>query len=73
MLGAVSYTHLIGSASLKRLDYTVIGDCVNTAQRLQSAAKANQIVISEEVFEKAKESFKCEKIGEVLSLIHIYC
>jgi adenylate cyclase len=55
----------IGSASLKRLDYTVIGDCVNTAQRLQSAAKANQIVISEEVFEKAKESFKCEKIGEV--------
>jgi adenylate cyclase len=56
----------IGSASLKRLDYTVIGDTVNTAQRLQSAAKANQIVISEEVYEKAKESFKCEKIGEVV-------
>jgi adenylate cyclase len=55
----------IGSASLKRLDYTVIGDCVNTAQRLQSAAKANQIVISEEVYEKVKESFKCERIGEV--------
>jgi adenylate cyclase len=55
----------IGSASLKRLDYTVIGDCVNTAQRLQSAAKASQIVISEEVYEKVKESFKCERIGEV--------
>jgi adenylate cyclase len=55
----------IGSASLKRLDYTVIGDCVNTAQRLQSVAKANQIVISEAVYEKAKESFKCERIGEV--------
>src|ERR1700743_2859255 len=55
----------IGSASLKRLDYTVIGDSVNTAQRLQSAAKANQIVISEEVYEKIKESFKCERIGEV--------
>lgn len=55
----------IGSASLKRLDYTVIGDSVNTAQRLQSVAKANQIVISEEVYQKIKESFKCERIGEV--------
>ncbi len=55
----------IGSASLKRLDYTVIGDSVNVAQRLQSTAKANQIVITEDVYEKIKESFKCEKIGEV--------
>jgi adenylate cyclase len=55
----------IGSASLKRLDYTVIGDAVNLAQRLQSAAKAGQIVITEEVYHQTKESFKCEKIGEV--------
>src|SRR6202012_3092608 len=55
----------IGSASLKRLDYTVIGDAVNLAQRLQSAAKANQIIISEEVYHQAKEFFKCTKIGEV--------
>jgi adenylate cyclase len=55
----------IGSVSLKRLDYTVIGDAVNLSQRLQSAAKAGQIVITEETYEKAKESFKCEKIGEV--------
>ena len=56
----------IGSASLKRLDYTVIGDAVNLAQRLQSAAKADQIVISEEVYEQVKESFRCIKIGEVI-------
>src|ERR1700743_618562 len=55
----------IGSASLKRLDYTVIGDAVNLSQRLQSAAKAGQIVITEETYNKAKESFKCEMIGEV--------
>jgi adenylate cyclase len=55
----------IGSASLKRLDYTVIGDAVNTAQRLQSAAKPGEIIITEEVYQKAKESFECEKIGEV--------
>src|SRR6201986_888986 len=55
----------IGSASLKRLDYTVIVDAVNVAQRLQSTAKAGQIVITENVYHMAKESFKCEKIGEV--------
>jgi len=56
----------IGSASLKRLDYTVIGDVVNLSQRLQSAAKAGQIIITEEVYHKAKESFSCEKIGDVV-------
>lgn len=55
----------IGSASLRRLDYTVIGDTVNIAQRLQSAAKENQIIISENTYEKVKESFNCHKVGEV--------
>ena len=56
----------IGSASLKRLDYTVIGDTVNTAARLQDAAKANQIIISEDCYEQVKESFKCEKVGSII-------
>ena len=55
----------IGSAKLRRLDYTVIGDVVNTAQRLQGAAKAGQILISESAFEKVRESFHCNQIGEV--------
>jgi len=54
----------IGSASLKRLDYTVIGDVVNLAQRLQSAAKAGQILITEEVYHKIKESFHCNYVGD---------
>ena len=55
----------IGSASLRRLDYTVIGDTVNTSQRLQSVAGPNQIVINECAYEKVKESFNCRKVGEV--------
>ncbi len=55
----------IGSASLKRLDYTVIGDTVNTAQRLQAVAKENQIIITDAAYEKVKDSFNCNKVGEV--------
>ncbi len=55
----------IGSASLRRLDYTVIGDVVNVAQRLQSAAAQNQVLIGENCFQKVKESFNCNKVGEV--------
>ena len=53
----------IGSSSLKRLDYTVIGDTVNTAARLQDSAKENQIIISESCYDKVKESFQCKKLG----------
>ncbi|QMW01921.1 adenylate/guanylate cyclase domain-containing protein [Spirosoma foliorum] len=55
----------IGSTTLRRLDYTVIGDAVNTAQRLQSAAQPGQIVITETAQQEIAESFTCERIGEV--------
>jgi len=55
----------IGSASLRRLDYTVIGDVVNTAQRLQSAGTPGQIIINETSYQKVKEYFNCWKVGEV--------
>ncbi|WP_149243874.1 adenylate/guanylate cyclase domain-containing response regulator [Dyadobacter sp. 32] len=67
----------IGSAALRRLDYTVIGDVVNTAQRLQSIAKPGQIVISETAYLQLKEAFQCVRIGEVTlknkaNPMHIY-
>ncbi|SDB19560.1 Adenylate cyclase, class 3 [Flavobacteriaceae bacterium MAR_2010_188] len=55
----------IGSASLKRLDYTVIGDTVNTAARLQDAAGENQIIMSEDDYLRVKEAFNCNRIGDI--------
>ncbi|RZJ30953.1 MAG: adenylate/guanylate cyclase domain-containing response regulator [Flavobacterium sp.] len=55
----------IGSATLKRLDYTVIGDTVNTSQRLQSTAGKGEIVITAAAYEKVKQSFQFEEIGPV--------
>jgi adenylate cyclase len=54
----------IGSATLRRLDYTVIGDTVNTAQRLQSLASPGQILITEQCFKIISESFNCRVVGE---------
>jgi adenylate cyclase len=56
----------IGSATLRRLDYTVIGDAVNVASRLQSAAKENQILITEDTYKKVKDKFKCTDVGTVV-------
>ncbi|HMB76524.1 MAG TPA: adenylate/guanylate cyclase domain-containing protein [Kiloniellaceae bacterium] len=54
----------IGSESLARLDFTVIGDVVNTAARFQDAAKPGQILIGEDIYEAVKLSFECEPVGE---------
>ncbi len=55
----------IGSGTLRRLDYTVIGDIVNTAQRLQGAAGIGQIFITEACYENVKQSFNCKKVGAI--------
>ena len=48
-----------------RMDYTAIGDTVNTAARLESNAKRGQILISQSVYEAVKDRVSVTPIGEI--------
>lgn len=52
--------------TMNRMDYTAIGDTVNTAARLESIAKAGQILVSKDVYEELKDRIELESSGKVL-------
>lgn len=53
----------IGSKS--RMDYTAIGDTVNTSARLESNAKPGQILISQSTYSLVMDKVEAEYLGEI--------
>ena len=48
-----------------RMDFTAIGDTVNTAARLESSAAGGQILISEAVYEAVRDRVRVTDMGEL--------
>lgn len=46
-----------------RMDYTAIGDTVNVAERLESIAKAGQVLLSEEMYGHVKQEYSARFLG----------
>jgi PAS domain S-box-containing protein len=53
----------IGAPQLK--SYTVIGDVVNVASRLQSEARANEVLITEDTFRLVSDHVETEELGSI--------
>jgi adenylate cyclase len=65
-IGINTGSAIVGNVgSENRMDYTAIGDCVNTAARLQQIAKGGEILIGEETYLQTKGRFPVRERGKI--------
>ena len=56
---------VIGNIGSKtRMDFTAIGDTVNTASRIEASAAGDQVLISSDVYEVLKDGIKVVDAGD---------
>jgi adenylate cyclase len=65
-IGISSGKVIVGNiGSPQHMDYTAIGDEVNTASRLQSLAQAGQILVSRNVYNVTQDVFEFREMGSL--------
>jgi class 3 adenylate cyclase len=64
-VGVNSGEAIVGNiGSQKRMEYTVIGDVVNVAARLEAIAQPNQVLVAEATRDLVGDAFALQKLGE---------
>jgi len=47
------------------MDYTAIGDCINTAKRIQESTTPGQILISSQVYQKVRGQVEAKLVEPI--------